>query len=356
MGHAHLQKDPEQTYKLPTWGAIIMGLTVLLFFAASFMISYTFGRLIPALLMVESPEAIVFEPLATDADAPLDNTSKAVEPELLLVKQQPITASFRTTIRHLQSKGGFRARFRGLSVFIVYSMVLQWLSQMFSVFVPFLLAPVIATTLCATLSLTWTHVVISDPNPKPWYKRVPSIKTWKKVAGPTAVLAIAEQLAIILPAYLAATYGFVGNPQDYANYTNAERNILVLKGFSVFGLSVALALLVVVPANVALTRVQASLLPDEVESVVPFDRSFGGKVIPEIVGGSGVIGMLDAWKTFDWNSRVRLIKAYAKVFAMQFVLSLFFVGIMGAEIALIVGKDLKNLLPGDGKHGKAVFN
>jgi len=272
------------------------------------------------------------------------------------VKQQPITSSFRTTIRHLQSKGGFRARFRGLSVLIFYSMAVQWLSQMFSVFVPFLLAPVIATTLCATLSLTWTHIVISDPNPKPWYKRIPPIKTWKKVAGPTAILAIAEQLAIILPAYLAATYGFVGNPEDYAKYTNAQRNILVLKGFSVFALSVALTLLVVVPANVTLTRVQASLLPDEVESVVPFDRSFGGKVIPEIVGGSGVIGMLDAWKTFDWNSRVRLIKAYVKVFAMQFVLTLFFVVIMGAEIALIVGKDLKNLFPGDGKDGKAVFN
>jgi hypothetical protein len=308
--------------------------------------------------MVESPEAIIFEPLTTaDPDAPLDNNNKPVNPELLVMKPQPITASFRTTIRHLQSKGGFRARFRGLSVFIVYSMLVQWTSQIFSVFVPFLLAPIIATTLCATLSLTWTHVVISDPNPKPWYKRVPSIKTWKKVAGPTAILAIAEQLAIILPAYLAATYGFVGNPEEFGNYTNGQRNMIVLKGFAVFALSVALAFLVVIPANVTLTRVQASLLPDEVESVVPFDRSFGGKVIPEIVGGSGVIGMLDAWKTFDWNSRVRLVKAYSKVFAMQFVLSLLFVVIMGAEIALIVGKDLKKLFAGDGKDGEIlVFN
>lgn len=361
MGHAHFQKDPQKTYKIPTYGAVIMGLTVLFFFAVSDMISYTFGRLIPALLMVESPEAIVFEPITTsDPDAPLDNNNnKAVEPELLLMKQQPITASFRTTIKHLQSKGGFRARFRGFSVFVVYSIIVQWVSQTISIWIPFLffVAPIIASVLCAQLSLAWTHIVISDPSPKPWFRRVPSIKTWKKVAGPTAILAVAEQLAIVLPAYLAATSGFVGSPDDFANTTHAQRNIMVLKGFGVLVLSIALSLLVVIPANVTLTRVQASLLPDEVESIVPFDRSFGGKVIPEIVGGSGVIGILDAWKTFDWNSRVRLIKAYAKVMAMQFVLSILFFVVMGTQIALIIGKDLKKIFPGDGKDGDAVvFN
>jgi hypothetical protein len=39
IGHAHFQKDPQQTYKLPTWGAIVMGLTVLFFFAASSIVS-----------------------------------------------------------------------------------------------------------------------------------------------------------------------------------------------------------------------------------------------------------------------------------------------------------------------------
>jgi hypothetical protein len=305
--------------------------------------------------MVESPEAIVFEPLTTeDPDAPIN---KPTEPELLLMKQQPITASFRTTIKHLQSKGGFRARFRGVSIFLVNVLLVNWVSGMLNIFVPFLLAPIIATVVCAQLSLAWTHIVISDPNPKPWYRRVPSIKTWKKVAGPTAILAIAEQAAIVLPAYLAARFNFIGNPDDFANITNAERQIMVLKTFSVLALSLALAFLVVIPANVTLTRVQASLLPDEIESIVPFDRSFGGKVIPEIVGGSGVIGMRDAWKTFDWNSRVRLVKAYAKFLAMQFVLTILFFVTIGAQVALIVGKDLKKIIPGDGKDGEgAAFN
>lgn len=317
-------------------------------------VEYTFGRLIPTLLMVESPEAIVFEPLTTeDPDAPVKNTT---DPELLLLEQKPITSSFRTTIRHLQSKAGFRARFRGLSIFIVNTFIIQWVSGMLNMFLPFLLSPIIATVLCAQLSVGWTHIVISDPNPKPWYRRVPSFKILKKVAGPTAILSVAEQAAIVLPAYLAATFNFIGNPDDFANTTNAQRWIMAMKSFSVLALTIALAFLVVIPANVTLIRVQASLLPDEVESIVPFDRSFGGKVIPEIVGGSGVISMLDAWKTFDWNARVRLIKAYAKVLAMQFAIGFLFFFTMVAQIALIVGKDYKKIFPGDGKDGDNVVS
>lgn len=292
--------------------------------------------------MIESPETIVFEPLA--ADEPDAAINKPVtDPDL--VQQQFITSSFRTTIRHLQSKGGFRARFRGLSMALVYGFVLNLISRILNLFVPFFLAPIIASVICAHLYLGWTHIVISDPNPKPWYRRIPSIKMWKKVAGPTAILAVAQQAAIALPMHLAATFNFIGKPDDFVNTTNGQRWIMVLEIFLVLALSLALALLVVIPAAVVLIRVQASLLPDELESIVPFDRSFGGKVNPEIVGGNGVIGMLDAWKTFDWNSRVRLVKAYAKVLSMQFALSVLFCLTLGVEIVLIVGKDLKKVFP-----------
>ena len=39
------------------------------------------------------------------------------------------------------------------------------------------------------------------------------------------------------------------------------------------------------------------MLPDEDEAIVPFDRSFGGKVVPAILGGSGKLSIRDAWKT-----------------------------------------------------------
>jgi hypothetical protein len=301
--------------------------------------------------MVESPQTLLYEPLDTiDPDAPI---SKNTDPEVLLVKQQPITSSFRSTIKHLQAKAGFRARFRGIALFAAYSIALSFVSGLVGsiFFVPRGAAPVLGAVLLANLSLAWTHIVISDPSPKPWFRRLPEAKVWKKVAGPTAILAIAEQLTIVLPALLARIYGLDMDPKSAANMSGSAKSAAALKGFSVFILCIVLGLVIVVPANVMLTRVQASLLADDQETIVPFDRSFGGKVIPEIVGGSGVIGLLDAWKTFDWNSRVRLIKAYAKVFAIQFALSLFFVGVAVAQLFIIIGKsDLKKIIT-DPKNG-----
>jgi len=332
----------KETYDidLPKWGIAMLATTAVVFFIASAAIEYTFGRLIPTLLMVESPQALLYEPLDTiDPDAPIN---KNADPELVLVKQKPITSSFRATIKHLQAKAGFRARFRGIALYVVYSIVLSSVAKFIGVFLPFglhIIAPIFATVLLANASLAWTHIVISDPSPKPWYRRLPERRMWKKVAGPTAMLAIAEQLAIVIPVALAGACGLGDiNPGTAHDMAPGEARIVALKGFGLLALSAVLGLGLVIPANVTLTRVQASLLADDQESIVPFDRSFGGKVIPEIVGGSGVVSNLDAWKTFDWSARIRLIKAYVKVFFMQFALTMLFIGVAIAQIVLVIGK------------------
>ena len=85
------------------------------------------------------------------------------------------------------------------------------------------------------------------------------------------------------------------------------------------------------------------MLPEEDESIVPFDRTFAGKVVPEIVGGTGSIGMLDAWKTFDIPSRIRLIKLYAKVFAVQLATTIMFVMVVVAELRVAMGDDFQKV-------------
>ncbi len=125
--------------------------------------------------------------------------------------------------------------------------------------------------------------------------------------------------------------------------TPQEQSILALKGLGLGTLGLVLTVLLWIPASVVLTRVQASLLPDTEETIVPFDRSFGGKIVPEIVGGSGAIGIIDAWKTFDRSSWIRLLKAYVKVFAMQFAVSVFFSIVLVLQLLLVVGKDFSKL-------------
>jgi len=331
---------------LPGWGVLMLGTTAAIFFGIMFMIEYTFGRVLPTLLMIESPqEAIGFEPLPTeDPDSTINK-----DPEDQASRPPYITASFRRTLKLLQSVGGFRGRFRGFSIFVVNAMLAQWIASILT-FIPFVprgVAGVIAAVILAQFSLAWTQIVISEPSPKTWFRRLPSAKTWRKVAIPTAVLAIAEQIAVLVPLYLAMVAGLTQDAKVIAHLSPHERTMMSLEGFGIFALGVVLSFLLVVPANVTLTRVQASLLPDTEETIVPFDRSFAGKVIPEIVGGSGAIGMLDAWKTFDWSSRIRLVKAYAKVFAIQTVVTILFAICLVSQLFIIVGKDLSKVFPDD---------
>ncbi|TVY14128.1 hypothetical protein LARI1_G007532 [Lachnellula arida] len=352
LAHNLMRRGAEATLyneklQLPTWGIVLFGFTAAIYLIVSGVIEYTLGRIVPTLLMIESPpEAIVFQPLATDdTDATL-NKNTNTNTEAQAIKPKPITASFRATLRLLSQKGGFRARFRGLSVFLVNQMAVSWIAQIVSLlpWVPRSVVAVVASVLCAQLSVAWTHIVISEPSPKMWFRRLPSTKTWRKVAAPTAVLAIAEQVTVLIPVSLGMMSGIsakLQTPDQMANIDSRQAWIITLTGVGIGALALVLGFLLVVPADVALTRVQASLLTDSDETIVPFDRSFNGKVIPEIVGGTGAIGMLDAWKSFDWAARVRLVKAYFKVFLMQLAIAAVFVVVAVLEVALVLGKSKK---------------
>jgi uncharacterized membrane protein (UPF0182 family) len=77
------------------------------------------------------------------------------------------------------------------------------------------------------------------------------------------------------------------------------------------------------------------MLPEEDETIVPFDRSFGGKVSPAITGGSGKIGIVDAWTTFDWAARVRYAKVTGKALAIEVALCVLAFLVIGGQFALM---------------------
>ncbi|KAF4972357.1 hypothetical protein F66182_17752, partial [Fusarium sp. NRRL 66182] len=108
-------------------------------------------------------------------------------------------------------------------------------------------------------------------------------------------------------------------------------------GFGLLALFLVLYVLIQMPAEVTFIRVAASMLPEDDETIVPFDRSFGGKVTPEIVGGQGKIGIVDAWKSFSWGSRMRFLTVVGKVFLVQAGLGLLFGVVLFAEILIFFG-------------------
>ncbi|RFU27039.1 hypothetical protein B7463_g9310, partial [Scytalidium lignicola] len=351
-GSQFAQKQTE--VEIPNWAVAVIVILAITFSISLTLVDYTYGNLIPTLIMVEDPKATLYDPLETeDPLLDLDNnkkTGQATEPELF-VKPKPVTFSFRTTLTHLRARAGRRSRFRGIASFFVSAVVISHITRAIS-FIGILpgspiVAPVLASAIAAHFPLLWTHIVISEPTAKSWFKRFAPLRTWKKIAGPTAIFMLVRQVAILVPAMLALRINTEGvnAPHDLAKMACRDQMMLVLKGLGVSVLSFVLWIVLVIPAKVSLTRVQSSLLADEYEPIVPFDRSFGGKVIPAIVGGSGVLGMKDAWKTFDRNSRVRLLKAYIKVAAIEIALTLLFSGAAIATAVLAVGpENLKKLL------------
>lgn len=239
---------------------------------------------------------------------------------------KPVTSKLRTTINHLRARAGPWSRFRGLSMFIVYmvargvlvSLAPLRVDDFFGQFV----VNFIAEVLLANLQMAWVHIVISEPSAKRFYQRIPGRKEWVKIAPVAALQYLAVGAVFYLPLALVKLFGgwdAIRKPDDSVPAAHT-----ICKLFGIVVGPTLLAFLVAIPAQAIFIRVAASMLPEEYETIVPFDRSFGGKVVPAILGGSGKVSVADAWRTFDWPARVRYVKVIGKVFAIESVLGLVF--------------------------------
>jgi len=205
------------------------------------------------------------------------SSSSSAPPAPVVAK--PITSSLRATHSLLTSHGGFRALFRALPfcLFVVKPPVL-----LVSVPVNILVGPrsahLLTLFLFCQLHTTWVHMVITPPSPLPFWKRIPSLRrTLEATWFPTLVYWAALHSAMLIPYIIAIAVGITGL-QNKHDWSAADNLYILLVAIIAWCLSVA----VVVPAETALVRAQASLLSDEegfqVATIVPFDRTFGGKV------------------------------------------------------------------------------
>ena len=322
--------------------------------------------------MIETPSSIAFqinEPASDgdkeELDTPFSDNptllfqdrkgldrSPPVEPELLIVKSKPITATIRSTIRHLRAQAGRWSRFRGIVPAMVHHTLQIFLFALFSGVYSSLiistLAYVATSVILGGLNMAWTHIVISAPSRKRWWQRIPSVDRVKVIVIPTAVCAIAEQLYYHAPRQLCKAFGIMSYMNDPGHLLEGApqkiQKAVLLKGFLVVLVAIITGVFIVIPATITLRRVQASMLPDEDEAIVPFDRTFNGKVQPVVAGGSGAVSMLDAWKTFDWFARIRFLKLQAKLMALFFATSFMFAFVFLGERKLFTnGKILPRL-------------
>ena len=94
-------------------------------------------------------------------------------------------------------------------------------------------------------------------------------------------------------------------------------------------LSQAIHVLVTLPLEVALVRLQASLLSEDEEPIVPFDRSFGNNgpngLRPGLLAEPrGSLSLKEAWRSLTWTEMRRLLRIFAKMLAVQAVVTAVF--------------------------------
>ena len=311
--------------------------------------------------MVETPNTTIIVQTSPEGDFKDDpdtafpsekEGARLIEQEVLVVKNKPITAKLCSTIKHLRTRAGYFSRFRGLHVLALYGLAFHFYRSLLLHLIPNSLltrsiTTVVTSTLLCRFDAAWTHIVISNPSEKRFYRRVPPRAAFRRLAGPAFFAALAEQLAMVAPLLMAQAYGlekWARDPSQIGNVSPAVRASVVIQAGIVMLVGFLNIIFVVIPAHAALRRVQASLLPEEDEGVVPFDRTFGGKLLAESTGGIGRPNIRAAWKSFDREAVFRLYKVYAKVALMQGALFVVYMAVMVGEMRLILGDQLDRMI------------
>ncbi|KAL4982859.1 hypothetical protein BDW68DRAFT_169979 [Aspergillus falconensis] len=315
-------------FRVEVGSPVLVGLLLITILAGTFAIvsiAYTYGKLVPTLAAVEDSNPDLY--LRVDNDPANKNPADPndVEMEVDTPALRPITSKLRTTLRHLRARGGRLSRFRGFSMFMTYT-VAQSIASSFvpvspSSIVGGFIFSTLVSVLFANLRVAWVHIVISEPSPKRFYQRIPSFRSLKKIVPAAAFESLLINGSCFVTLFLIR---LVHGLKEFDLIRDGDGSPSIVR--SAAGITAITGLvgwLSSFPANVIFVRVAASMLPLEDEAIIPFDRSFGGKVAPEVVGG-GVLSIADAWKTMDRDGWKRYAKAELKAMGLYLGSSIFF--------------------------------
>ncbi|KAI6364499.1 hypothetical protein MCOR25_005630 [Pyricularia grisea] len=333
----------EQVPKLPPISPLLRIAFVfdfIIFLPLLLFANYTLASVFTTLAVVENPDsAPSYAALAAHDEE--DGIAQAGAAQTL--RKQPdvnpppapagvVTSSMRATFRHMYSVGGLRMFFRGILCAWAIFMADSFVGGIFLA-IPFVFpfGRLVAYLALCQLHTAWVHIVISDrPNGSlAFWRRLPPFgKTFNATKYAVGLFWLADTFTGTTP-YVVAT--FMGDDGKVNGQTLCVLLILT-----------TLMLLVRLPAFVALTLVQASLLPEEEGTVVPFDRSFGGRVGPAELGGAEYLSIRDAFKSLSRESWVRVIKMFVKTFLVIVALML--------VISLVVAVQVVALQPHGSRH------
>lgn len=298
--------------------------------------------------MIESPTAEMIvhskEADSVELDPSLEKHPLLdVEQTVTLVHTSPITSRIRKTIRHLHAQAGFTARWRGLFPAVVYNIVTA-LCFVYGKTALDAVAPSVAgvseyivgalvAALWVRVHCAWTHATIAMPSSKRLRERIPAVSAWRHLAIP----AVNAELATLSSMNLVRILATVVN--RYAESSDGDGQWTVLLAYlAIPATAVFLFLFVVLPNRVILTRIEAFLLPEDEDTIVPMDRSLRASV------DGATLRARDAWKGFSWQSFRIVAKTYAKQFIITLALAVVAVHFIALEAMFAVGPEMGTLI------------
>lgn len=334
--------DDIRGYELPSWTLLVILFDILALIPLFIIFEYTFKLIYPVFAMVEDENPPAYEPVPL-SDATSGGEEGIPRNGFKPTNGQPrtVTSSFRAINRLLMANGGIKANFRGFFCYLAQVFLTTILIGIFSgafggFFIPF--ATLLASLTLVQYSTAWVHIIISEPSPLHFWSRLPPFRrtfdaTWKAIT----IFWFASEVTRFIPIIMALILGIkmpnggFNEPVDM----DALGSGFIAKFIVVVIVTIATSVFVIIPAYVVLVRVQASLLPVEQSTIIPFDRSFEGKVEPEVVGGKGYATVTDAWTTFSKSSWRRLLILYVKMFCLSMAALAFFVAVLVPQVVFV---------------------
>lgn len=327
-------------YDIPSWGWGVAFVDILVFLPVILVLSYTFNNVFPILAIIEDPSPPAYEPVALNDPADANRDPISPDADEALGQSTATTASFRATLRAVYGISGWKSLFRGYQFYLPAMVATSFCYGLFGgIGIPSPIAAPIAAIAMAPLWTGWVHAVIATPSSKTFSQRLlPFGQIFRAVALPLVLYFVAAETSNFVPMILAGALGISGleagpdgNIVYKPDYHDSWKALIIIV------VALVLKVFIAIPAHVVLIRVQASLLPEDDETIVPFDRTFQNRLEPAIIGGAGHVTVKDAWATFSRASWVRLIKLYIKIFAAFVAAWAVWLAVVIPEIAIIVG-------------------
>lgn len=313
--------------------------------------------------MIESPSRTVIisesetapPPYTDEAEKePLKTDAEHTDIEVTVFEQKPITSSVRTTIRHLRQTAGFRALWRGVGLALLYNLLHGVIANFIVYTFQFglfggVLSYIFVSLGLARVHMAWTHSMIAHQSPKRWFHRLPARRDCRVLLLPTLVYAAAQQATLLLPLAVGFALGVLGPSNHHVHAEmiesgcSKEAAILLLKHAAIPLTYLFVGVAVLFPASVTLTRIEATLLPADMQPIVNFDKAAITGDIDMSARGSSRALFVNAWRSFDRSARLRLIKLYVKMVMAEMSVAFVTAHLLVAEVYMLGMERMHNL-------------